>query len=295
MDLNKITNSLRAESQLFGNVEFETLALAGTQIKKRKLIFIDNIKYADADNCVVLTTPDIAAKLKPTDYCLCAEPRELFFKIHNFLATDASYIRNRFITKIGGDCSISPLAYIAPANVVIGNGVIIEEFVSIKENTVVGDGCVIRTGSVVGGEGFEQKRVGDVIEPIKHLGGVELGKNVEIQQLCAIDKALFPWDNTIIEDYCKFDNLVHVAHAVKIKRNVLAAACALIAGRTVVGENAWIGPAATVINGISVGSGARVNIGSVATRDVPDNATVTGNFALEHSKFIRNLKKANET
>ena len=92
-------------------------------------------------------------------------------------------------------------------------------------------------------------------------------------------------------DYCKIDNLVHIAHGVKIGNNTMVVANVGIGGRTVVGEGAWVGFAATVTNGITVGDKARANIGSVVTKSIPINGNVTGNFAIDHSRFIQNLKK----
>ena len=58
------------------------------------------------------------------------------------------------------------------------------------------------------------------------------------------------------------------------------------------GDNVWIGVGAIVSNRVSVGSGARVSIGAVATKNVPDGVTVSGNFAIEHHRFLENLKKS---
>jgi UDP-3-O-[3-hydroxymyristoyl] glucosamine N-acyltransferase len=44
-------------------------------------------------------------------------------------------------------------------------------------------------------------------------------------------------------------------------------------------------------NGIRIGKNARVNIGSVVIKDVEENQSVYGNYAIEYSKFIENLKK----
>ncbi len=286
---------LGISGQCYGDMSFETLALAGSMISVRHLIFIDNVKYVPSDmsDKVVLTDPEIAETIDANGVCACENPRIAFFKIHNYLSEASEYKRPRFDTRIGNNCKISRLACISENNVEIGHNVIIEEFVSIKENTVIGDNCVIRAGSVIGGEGFEYKREGDEILSVKHLGGVRLGNNVELQQLTAVDKAIYPWDDTVIGDFCKTDNMVHIAHAVKMGKRVLIAACALIAGRVVLRDDVWIGPGVTATNGISVGDNARVNIGSVITRDVPDGGSVTGNFAIEHSKFIRNLKEWN--
>ena len=50
------------------------------------------------------------------------------------------------------------------------------------------------------------------------------------------------------------------------------------------------GLSATIRNGITIGNGARINLGSVVTKDVTLGESVTGNFAINHSKFLLNLK-----
>lgn len=296
MLLSEILIKMNEDGELNGDMSFETLALAGTDRGCRILAFIDSPKYVSSvsQNSVVLTTPEIAPLLVGNSVCVCAEPRLLFFKIHNFLSDNESYRRKPVTTITGSNCHISKMAYIAETNVQIGDNVVIEEFVSIKENTVIGNNCIIRAGSVIGGEGFEFKRNGDEILSVKHLGGIILGSHVEIQQLSAIDKAVYPWDNTVIGDYTKVDNLVHIAHAVKIKKRTLIVALSCIGGRTALHNDVWVGMGAKIINGITVGDNARVNLGSVVTKNVSDNESVTGNFAIEHSKFIRNLKELNK-
>lgn len=51
-------------------------------------------------------------------------------------------------------------------------------------------------------------------------------------------------------------------------------------------QNAWIGAAAVILAGITVGENAIVAAGAIVTKDVPDNAIVGGNPA----KIIRNIK-----
>ncbi|MGN1151821.1 MAG: hypothetical protein ACI4SN_06650 [Lachnospiraceae bacterium] len=57
-----------------------------------------------------------------------------------------------------------------------------------------------------------------------------------------------------------------------------------------VGADSWVGVNATISNRIQVGNHARVSLGSVVTKDVKDGQTVTGNFAIDHTDFINNLK-----
>lgn len=274
---------------------FDTLGLASSDPGMDFCTYIDDVKYIDELSMkasMVITTPELSALIPDKGLCISRDPRLTFFRLHNFLAESPDYkLFSVFPTEVGVGCKISDKAHIAGQNVKIGDNVVIEEFVSIKENTVIGDNTIIRAGTVVGGEGYEFKRLpdGDVLS-VKHVGWTRIGLNVDIQYNTCIDKAIYPWDATIIGDCCRIDNLVHIAHGVKLGRGVFLVAGSLIGGRTVIGDHTWIGVGATVSNGLRVGKSARVNIGAVATRDVDDEVSVTGNFAIEHKKFIQFIR-----
>ena len=53
----------------------------------------------------------------------------------------------------------------------------------------------------------------------------------------------------------------------------------MIYGSVEIGDNAWIGPGATILNKIKVGKGAQVGIGSVVIKDIPEGKTAIGNPA----------------
>lgn len=275
--------------------EFDSLGLAISNLDFPFCTFIDNEKYLSNISLnakMIITTSEISKLVNNMGVCISENPKISFFKLHNFLSTTNDYIIEKdFNTQIGNNCKISKLSSIAEKNVKIGNNVIIEEFVSIKENTIIGDNSIIRAGSIIGGEGFEFKRMisRDVL-PIKHIGWVLIGESVEIQHNTCVDKAIYPWDKTIIEDNCKIDNLIHIAHGVKLGKGVFIAAGAITGGRTIIKDNTWIGVSATVSNGLNIGKNSRINIGAVVTKDVEDYASVTGNFAIEHNKFINFIK-----
>ncbi len=294
MKLNRILSELKIKNvDLINEQEFETLGLAVSQINNTMCTFVDNEKFVNSlgsNVSMVITTKEIANKIKNCGICVVENPRILFFKIHNFLKNNLEYVRKEFKTIIGENCNISDKSYIAKNNVVIGNNVTIEEFVSIKENTSIGDNSIIRAGSVIGGLGFEFKRNGSEVISVEHLGGVVIKNNVEIQQNNCIDRAIYPWDDTVIGENCKTDNFVHIAHACKLGNAILIAACTCVAGRVVIGDNVWVGPGVTIINGIEIGNEASISFGSVVTKSVDAGNTVTGNFAIEHSKFIEHMK-----
>lgn len=298
MQLSDILKQMGLETvcQIQNEVSFSTLALTASEIKEASCVFLDNEKYLKdlkPNVKMVITKKELANKIVAEDRGVCVNdsPRLLFFRIHNFLQNNEEYVIESFETKISKSSNVSPLAYIAQNNVIIGEHVIIEPFVTIYPNVTIGEGTIIRSGAKIGGEGFEFKREEGQILSVKHLGSVEIGRFVEIQNNTCVDKAVYPWDKTIIGDYSKIDNLVHVGHAVKIKENVMIVANSGVGGRTVIHPDTWIGFGTTIINGIEIGKEARANIGAVVTKSIPDHGSVTGNFAIDHKKFIENLKK----
>lgn len=294
MNLKNVLDEMDIKADYVGTMEFDTMALIGVDGPQKYCTFIDNDNFLNNINeniSIIITNKKLAENLSFLNICIVEQPRIIYFMVHNYLVNNYEYARTKYIRKIGSGCRISNLASIANNNVIIGKNVVIEDFVSIKENTVIRDDCIIRAGSIIGGSGFEFKRHEDSIISVEHLGGVIINSNVEIQYNTCIDRAVYPWDNTIIGVGSKIDNHVHVAHGVKIGSKCLVVAHSSIGGRTIIGDNCWIGLSACIRNGLTIGNNARVNMGSVVTKDVGNNESVSGNFAIGHNKFIKHLKE----
>lgn len=278
---------------------FDALGIIDSHVDQQILSFIDDKTYIDDllankyISCVIATEElsKIIISKSNIGVAIAKNPRLEFFKTHNLLCMNELYIGKKFDTKIKENCQISNLAYISPYNVIIGKNTIIEEFVSIKENTIIGDNCIVRTGTVIGSSGFEYKKEHNSILSVNHVGNVIIGSNVEIKCNTVIDKAIYPWDSTIIDDYSKIDNLVHIAHAVKIGKRVMIPAMSVIGGRVIIKDDSWIGIGSVLRNGIRIGQNSRVNMGSVVTKNVLDGESVSGNWAINHQKFIKLLKE----
>lgn len=278
--------------------EVDVLMLSASKCNKPSCIFIDNKKFIETipdTVSMVMTTPELKEEIVTATrgVIVSSKPRILFFSLHNFLSKNKDYCRMRYQTIIDSTAKISPMAYVSEYNVTIGKNTIIEPFVMIYPDTVIGDNCIIRAGTALGGCGFEFKRTDGHVMGVEHCGGLQIGNYVEIQNNTCIDRAIYPWDDTVIGDYCKIDNLVYIAHAVKMENNVMIVATSGVGGRTVIGEDSWIGLGAKVRNGIQLGKKSRSNMGAVVTKNVSDNEAVSGNFAIEHSLFLENLKKLN--
>lgn len=279
---------------LYRDGEFDYIDFANSKLASNVFTFIDNEKFiyllSSSITCIICNNK--IASLLPEKYGILVSdtPRLDLFLIHNYLSLNSNlYKRSDTENAIGYNCKISDRASIGDKNIIIGDNVIIEENVIIRENVLIGDNSIIRAGAVVGGEGFQFNKQGETFF-INHSGGVYIGKNVELQYNTCIDKALFPWDNTKIGDESKLDNLIHVGHAAKIGSNCLIAANASIGGSTIIGDNCWVGVGATISNNLLIGDNASIKLGAVVTTNIDSDMSVSGNFAIEHNKFINFIK-----
>lgn len=293
MLLSEVLN-LCEELTLLKDGDFTSLGLAIAECNEKILTFIESEKYISSlsnNVSALITTEELGERLKDKyGVIISKNPRVDYFKLHNILSNKDNYKRKEFNTTIGEGCKISSLSSISDKNVVIGNNVTIEEFVVIRENTVIGDNSIIRAGVILGGEGFEYKRTDGIIINVNHCGGVIIGNNVEIQYNSCIDKALYTWDNTVIGDYSKLDDLVHIEHGVKIGERCLIASRSTFGGRTIIGNDSWVGLGAIISNGLKLGDKVSISLGSVVTKNLSDGEKVSGNFAISHDKFIDFIK-----
>lgn len=271
------------------NVLPKTLTYCGGAEYLRRSLAVPNVS-------AVLTTRKALEEFLRTSslpegkgIALSDAPKNDFFAFHNHLAWKTAFYERPDQSFVGEGCQIGKFASIDTHNVVIGNNVVIEDFVRIAANTTIGDGAIIRSGTVIGGDGFQFMRFPDTVLKIAHAGGVRIGARVEMQANCMIDKHIFGGD-TLIGDDCKFADGAHIAHCAKIGARTLVAAGAIVLGSTVVGDDVWVGPGAVISNEIDVGNKAFITLGAVVTRNVQEGEKVSGNFAIPHSRFLEHLR-----
>lgn len=274
--------------------EFELLAQCIIKKHKKILSFLSDDKYINQVlnnaniTCIICKKEHIELFKKKTYGIIISEnPKLTFFRIHNAIF-NASNLKH---TSIDSSATISKSAIIASNNVVIEKNVIIEDNVVIKENVIIGEGTIIRAGCVIGGQGYEFKKNCNIdILRVNHCGKTIIGRYVELKEYVTIHQAVFDWDNTIIDDHSKLDAHTHIGHASKIAKRVMLGSHSNVAGNVEIGNDVYVGPGVTISNRLIIGNNARINIGSVVTKNVSESSSVTGNFAIPHEIFISNLK-----
>jgi len=277
--------------------------------------FIDNRKYVfDFENTragAVITAPDLLERApKGCSLLISKRPYSTYAKIAKafypeLLMPPASII---------GDL-ISPTAKLGD-NVYHDVGVVIKDGVEIGENTIVGANTIIERGVRIGANSWIGSNVtlsycliGERViihagvrigqdgygfavcqpfhEKVPQLGRVIIGNDVEIGSNTCIDRGASI--DTEIADGAKLDNLVQIAHNVKIGKGCLLASQVGIAGSTQIGDYVMMGGQAGVSGHLKVGNGVKIAAKAGVTKSVAAGETVAGFPAMNAKRFWKNL------
>lgn len=283
--------------KILNDGEFNVLGYVDTNIDNKVLTYITSEQYINnviknINITCVVCNEKIADKInkKKLGIIVSDSPKKTIFEIHNILSERKEYIGDIFTTTIGKNCIISDSVVISKDNVVIGNNVTIEENVIIRKNVTIKDNVIIRTGTIIGGKGFSfTKDENGNNFGVKDLGNIIIEKNVELFEYVLVTTGIFPWETTYIGEHTKVDSKCNIAHGTSIGCNCLLAAFSKCSGNCTVGDNTWLGVGATISNRVKVNDNARISLESVVVQNVKKNETVTGNFAINHDKFIANM------
>jgi len=175
---------------------------------------------------------------------------------------------------IGARTVLHAHAVVGP-DATIGADCVVHAHASIREGVSLGDRVVLQDGAVVGSDGFGFARRPDgTHRKIPQVGRVVIEDDVEIGAQSAVDRPAV--GETRIGAGTKIDNLVQVAHGVRIGRNALLAAQAGIAGSTVLDDDVMMAGQSGITGHVHLGRGAIVGAKSAVTKDVPAGHHVAG-------------------
>jgi UDP-3-O-[3-hydroxymyristoyl] glucosamine N-acyltransferase len=203
----------------------------------------------------------------------------------------ASIAQNVFIgehVKIGKNVEIMPGAVIHSCSE-IGEGTKIFSNVTVYPFTKIGKECRIHAGTVIGSDGYGYTFSNGKHLKIWHFGGVEIQDDVEIGSNTSIDMGTF--SPTVIGAGTRIDNLVQIAHNVKLGRGCIICGQSGVAGSAVLedfvvlGGRAAIGPDAFIGTGSQVAGGAKVNEGAIW----PAGSKLGGHPARDLKEWMRGV------
>lgn len=177
------------------------------------------------------------------------------------------------------------------AHCVVGRGTSIGErtlfhpHVVVYPGSVIGNDVIVHAGARLGADGFGYRFADGEHKKMPHVGRCVIEDGVEIGANTTIDRGSL--GDTVIGRGAKIDNLVQVAHNVRIGALSLVAALVGIAGSTRIGKRVMLGGHAGILNQIEVGDDVRVASASAVLRDVPAGETVSGHPSRPHREELR--------
>lgn len=280
--------------------------------------FLSNPKFKNqallATATALIVSPPMAAEFPPERSLIVADDPYLYFaRVARLFHPQPQPRGLRHPSAV-----IDPTAQIAPdcdigAQVVIGAGVVLGPGCRIQAACVIGDRCVlgvgcvlhaqvtlyagcrlgarveIHSGSVIGSDGFGNAwdHVAKAWYKIPQLGGVDIGDDVEIGANTTIDRGAL--SDTVIGAGVRIDNLVQVAHNVRIGAHTAIAACVGIAGSTEIGAYCIIGGAAMLVGHIQVADHTVIGGGTLVSHSIREAGHYASSYPLQtHKEWVRN-------
>jgi len=185
---------------------------------------------------------------------------------------------------IDSDAVVHPDARIGPLCVVergarIGAASVLKARVNVGEDCIIGERCILHPGVVIGADGFGFAPDAGAWIKIEQLGAVRIGNDVEIGANTCVDRGAL--GDTVIEDGVKLDNLIQIAHNVRIGRNTAMAGCVGVAGSANIGAHCTIGGSAGILGHLTIADNVHISSFSLVTRSILKPGHYTGVFPID--------------
>ncbi len=277
------------------------------------LTFLGNAKYAslaaDRELGVVLVTAELAEQARARARVVVKNPHEAMLPLLPLLYPPASHqpgvdptVRLGRGASLGDDVSVGPGVLIGEgvrigartrldAYVVVGAGVEIGADchvypgVTLYSGTRLHDRVIVHAGARLGSDGFGYVFRDGAHAKIPHVGRCIVESDVEIGANTTIDRGSI--DDTVIGAGTKIDNLVHVAHNVRIGRLCLLMAQVGIAGSVRVEDGCILAGQAGISGHLTIGKGAKLAAQAGVFGSIPAGETWSGYPARPHKEALR--------
>lgn len=280
--------------------------------------FLENPKYAEqaaasGAACLLLPPQAKEAPAKARSRVICAEPRAAFAVLVKMIDAAKRAKIPRGVSpkasvhpqaKLGADVSIGDFAVVEKGAVIgdnavlmaqtyvgedakIGKDVLLYPRVVVRDECELGDRVIVHPGAVIGGDGFgflTDKKTGRHSK-IPQIGNVVVQEDCEIGSNVTIDRAAV--GTTLIEAGTQIDNLVQIAHNVRIGRDSVVVSQTGIAGSTTVGRNVILAGQAGIAGHVKIGDGAVITAQTGIMSDVPPKAVMFGSPGRPHREAFK--------
>jgi UDP-3-O-[3-hydroxymyristoyl] glucosamine N-acyltransferase len=173
-----------------------------------------------------------------------------------------------------GDGTEVAAGAVVGANVQVGKDCLIHANATVREQCVIGDRVILQPGCVIGSDGYGYELIDGRHEKVDQVGIVVLEDDVEIGANTTIDRARF--GKTVIGEGSKIDNLVQIAHNVRIGKHCLVVAQSGMAGSSSLGNYVTLAAQAGVAGHIKIHDRAILTAKTGALKDLKGDMVYKG-------------------
>lgn len=315
LSLRKLAESLQLEYR--GNGDIELTGVASLKSAgESDLSFIQQRRYlTDLDSsrsAALIVTPELAGAIDDRAILISDHPHDSFVRAIELLGVASNPPQAAGIHR---SAQVAPSASLGEG-VSVGAQVVIGEHARVGRDTVIGPGsvvgdsaeigaecrihprvtlghavrlgdrCEIHSGAVIGADGFGLVEREGEWRKIPQLGRVIVGDDVEIGANTTVDRGAL--DDTVIERGCKLDNLIQVAHNVRIGEHTAIAACVGIAGSATIGRYCKISGGVGILGHLTIADRVTVTAMSLVTKDIREAGVYSsGTPLMENSQWHR--------
>jgi len=306
------------DASVHGDPEVVVSGIATLELaKSSELSFFSNRKYhkhlLKTQASIVILHPDDVDSC-PTNAILSNDPYLAYAKIATWLTKPEIQQNQIASSAVISDSATIGVNVSIGANVVIGEnsiigdnvtlaaGCIIEDRVkvgheticyanvSIYSNVIIGERSIIHSGAVIGSDGFGIANEKGQWFKVPQLGSVIIGDDVEVGSNTTIDRGAI--EDTIIENGVKLDNLIQIAHNVRIGENTAIAGCVGIAGSSTIGKHCAIGGGSGILGHLTIADYVHITATSLVTKSIKEPGVYSSGTPLQensqwHKNFIR--------
>ena len=182
---------------------------------------------------------------------------------------------------VEGGAFIGPGAVVGPGCRVGRDSRLLANSTLVRDVTL-GKRCIVHPGAVIGSDGFGNAMGESGWIKVPQVGGVRIGDDVEIGSNSTIDRGAI--DDTVIEDGVRIDNLVQIAHNVRIGAHTALAAMAGVSGSTVIGKRCMLAGQAGIVGHIRICDDVVVGGATMISKDIVEPGFYTGSFPAEKDR-----------